>query len=77
MTNTVLSSALPLMNAPFTLVRDDHYVVTQGASKGERVVFGGFLPLTKRAATQYLKGLPSTLNHRVIKRTTARKSGLI
>jgi len=77
MTNTILSPALPLMNAPFTLVRNDHYVVTQGTPKGERIVFGAFLPLSKRAATQYLKGLPSTMNHRVIKRTTAQRQNLI
>lgn len=66
-----------LMNLPFTLVRDDHYVVTKEGSKGEHVVFGAYLPLTKRAALQFLKSQSSTLGHRVIKRTTARKAHLI
>lgn len=62
-----------VMNAPFTLVRDDHYVVTTTAGKGERVSFGAFLPLTKKAAGQFAR----QYGGRVIKRTTARKSGLI
>lgn len=68
-----LTFALPLMNAPFTLVRDDHYIVTNMSGKQERAVFGRFLPLTKRAATQYSK----QHGGRVIKRTTARKAGLV
>lgn len=68
-----ITPALPLMNAPFTLVRDSHYVVTTGEGNRERVTFGRFLPLTQRAAKQYSK----THGGRVIKRTTARKSGLI
>jgi len=62
-----------IMNAPYTLVRDDHYVVTTQGSKGERVSFGAFLPLSKRAAGQFAR----QYGGRVIKRTTARKSGLI
>ena len=62
-----------LMNLPFTLVRDDHYVVTDGKDK-ERVIFGQFLPLSKRAAGQFAKQYGGG---RVIKRTTARKSGLV
>ncbi len=73
MTNTVLSPALPLMSAPFTLVRDDHYVVTTGEGTRERVTFGRFLPLSKRAAGQFAR----VHGGRVIKRTTARKSSLI
>lgn len=74
MTNTqTLIPGLPLMNTPFTLVRDDHYVVTTQTSKGERVSFGAFLPLSKRAATQYSR----THGGRVIKRTTAKRQNLI
>lgn len=62
-----------VMAPPFTLVRDDHYVVTTEHKKGERVSFGAFLPLTKKAATQFAR----SHGGRVIKRTTARKSGLI
>ena len=62
-----------MMNAPFTLVRDDHYIVTTEHKNGERVSFGRFLPLSKRAASQYAR----QYGGRVIKRTTARKSGLI
>lgn len=63
--------ATPLMNAPFTLVRDDHYVVT--SDKGERITFGRFLPLTKRAAGQWAR----VHGGRVIKRTTAKRQNLI
>lgn len=73
MTNTVLTPALPLMNAPFTLVRSDHYVVTTGEDSKERVTFGRFLPLSKRAASQYAR----SHGGRVIKRTTATRSNLI
>ncbi len=62
-----------IMNAPYTLVRPDHYVVTSGEGTRERVSFGAFLPLNKRAASQYAR----SHGGRVIKRTTARKSGLI
>jgi hypothetical protein len=61
------------MNAPFTLVRDDHYIVVTEHKQGERVSFGAFLPLTKKAAGQFAR----QYGGRVIKRTTARKSGLI
>lgn len=71
MMNTL--SALPLMNSPFTLVRPDHYVVTSGKGQKERVTFGRFLPLSKRAAGQWaMKN-----GGRVIKRTTAQRSSLI
>lgn len=63
------SLSIPLMNFPFTLVRDDHYVVTDD----KRVTFGQFLPLTQRAAKQWSK----VHGGRVIKRTTARKAHLI
>lgn len=62
-----------MMNPPYTLTRDTHYVVTTGEGTKERVSFGRFLPLTQRAAKQYSK----THGGRVIKRTTARRSGLI
>lgn len=66
-------ATLPLMNMPFTLVRPDHYVVTMGEGKRERVTFGRFLPLSKRAAGQWAK----KNGGRVIKRTTAQRSNLI
>ncbi len=65
--------SLPLMSAPFTLVRDAHYVVTLGEGDKERVSFGRFLPLTQRAAKQWAR----TNGGRVIKRTTAARTGLI
>jgi hypothetical protein len=61
------------MNAPYTLVRDDHYVVTETRGGKERVSFGIFLPLTQRAAKQWAKAHGG----RVIKRTTARRSGIM
>lgn len=61
-----------VMNATHTTVRDDHYVVTVPKGEGERISFGRFLPLTKRAASQHAK----QHGGRVIKRTTARKAGL-
>lgn len=60
------------MNAQ-TLVRDDHYVVTTEHKKGERVSFGAFLPLTKKAAGQFAR----VHGGRVIKRTTAKRQNLI
>ncbi len=72
-----ITPALPLMNAPFTLVRDDHYVVTRYTRKGEVLEFGAFLPLTKKAASQYLRTVRDSHLCRVIKRTTARRTGLI
>lgn len=63
----------PAMSAPFTLVRPDHYVVTTGEGQKERVTFGRFLPLSKRAAGQFAK----KYGGRVIKRTTATRSNLI
>lgn len=65
--------SLPIMNAPFTLVRPDHYVVTTGEGAKERVTFGTFLPLTKKAASQFAR----VHGGRVIKRTTATRSNLI
>ena len=61
-----------LMNAPLTLVRNDHYVVTSGEGVKERVSFGQFLPLTQRAAKQWAKAHGG----RVIKRTTATRGHL-
>jgi hypothetical protein len=55
------------------LTNDSHYLVTSGAGKNERIVFGWSLPLTQRAA----KGFVKTHGGRVIKRTTARKRGLL
>ncbi|APC46282.1 hypothetical protein HWB05_gp020 [Streptomyces phage BRock] len=63
----------PAMNSPFTLVRPDHYVVTMGEGQKERVTFGRFLPLSKRAAGQYAR----QYGGRVIKRTTAQRGNLI
>ncbi len=63
----------PVMAPPFTLVRSDHYVVTTGEGSKERVTFGRFLPLSKRAAGQFAR----THGGRVIKRTTAARTGLI
>ncbi|WPH58153.1 hypothetical protein SEA_LUCKYSOCKE_204 [Streptomyces phage LuckySocke] len=68
-----LVSGAPLMAPPFTLVRSDHYVVTTGEGVKERVSFGRFLPLSKRAAGQYAR----SHGGRVIKRTTATRTGLI
>jgi len=66
-------NAHTLMNLPMTLVRDDHYVVTTEHKKGERVSFGAFLPLTKKAAGQFAR----VHGGRVIKRTTAKRQNLI
>lgn len=68
-----MMNTLPLMNYPSTLVRPDHYVVTSGEGKRERVTFGAYLPLSKRAAGQFAK----KYGGRVIKRTTATRSNLI
>jgi nitrous oxide reductase accessory protein NosL len=57
-----------LMNPPYTLVRNDHYVVTND----KRVTFGLNLPLTQRAAKSFAK----QYGGRVILRPTARKRGL-
>lgn len=64
-----------LMNAPFTLVRPNHYVTVQATSKGERVVFGQYLPLSKRAALQYASTVKGET--RVIMRKTAQRAGMI
>lgn len=55
------------------LANDTHYVVTNGSEKNERVTFGWTLPLTERAARQFAR----KHGGRVIKRTTARRTGLI
>lgn len=53
---------------------DAHYLVTNGKSGAhERVTFGWSLPLTQRAAN----GFKRTHGGRVIKRTTAKRLGLI
>lgn len=62
------------MNAPFTLVRPNHYVVTRTTNNNERVVFGQFLPLSKRSASQFAATLKS--DTRVIMRKTAERAGL-
>lgn len=54
--------------------QDRHYVVTNGQTgERERVTFGWNLPLTQRAAN----GFKRSHGGRVIKRTTARRLGLI
>jgi hypothetical protein len=64
-----------MLNLLSTL-RPNHYVVTVPTNKGERVEFGAYLPLTKRAATQYankhIKG-----EFRVIMRKTAKRAGIL
>lgn len=52
---------------------DSHYVVTRGTGKNERISLGWTLPLTDRAARQFAR----KHGGRVIKRTTARRMGLI
>lgn len=53
---------------------DAHYLVTNGQSgTRERVTFGWTLPLTQKAAN----GFKRSHGGRVIKRTTARRLGLI
>lgn len=64
-----------LMSAPFLLVRPNHYVVTQTSGKGERVVFGQYLPLSKRAASQYASTVQG--DTRVIMRKTAQRAGIL
>lgn len=63
-----------MLNLLSTL-RPNHYVVTVGEGKRERVVFGYTLPLTKRAASQFAKTL--TVNSRVIMRKTATRAGIL
>ena len=58
------------------LANDSHYLVTNGAGDRERILFGRFIPLTERAARGYLR-VTQKGSGRVIKRTTARKLGLI
>lgn len=52
---------------------DRHYLVTTGTGERERVVFGWTLPLTQKAAN----GFKRSHGGRVIKRTTAKRLGLI
>lgn len=63
-----------MLNLLSTL-RPNHYVVTQGEGKRERVVFGWTLPLSKRAASQFAKTL--TGDSRVIMRKTATRAGIL
>ncbi|HEY6019859.1 MAG TPA: hypothetical protein VIY48_08115 [Candidatus Paceibacterota bacterium] len=58
-------------------LRPNHYVVTVGEGKRERVVFGYTLPLTKRAAMQYVKSTGHIGDHRVIMRKTATRAGIL
>lgn len=53
--------------------QDRHYVVTSGTGERERIIFGWNLPLTQKAAN----GFKRSHGGRVIKRTTARRAGLI
>lgn len=64
-----------LMIQPMNLVRPDHYVVIKVDGKRQTVVFGAFLPLTKRAASQFAKTLKG--EHRVIMRKTAKREKLL
>lgn len=66
-----------MMNAPFTLVRSNHYVVVEATRNGERVVFGQWLPLSKRAAVQYAARHMDKRTHRVIMRKTAIRAGVL
>ena len=61
----------------FMYVKPDHYVAVQKTSKSEKVTFGQFLPLSKRAAMQYIKATGHIGSHRVIMHKTAVKAGLI
>jgi hypothetical protein len=65
-----------LMIQPMNLVRPNHYVVVVPHGKGERVEFGAYLPLSKRAASQYahahVKG-----EFRLIMRKTAKREGIL
>lgn len=65
-----------LMNPPFMLVKPNNYVVVSGNGKGERVVFGARLPLTKRAANSFAKAHVKG-ESRVIMRKTAVRAGLL
>lgn len=56
-------------------IRPNHYVVTTGEGKRERILFGYTLPLTKRAASQFAK--TQSVDTRVIMRKTAVRAGLL
>jgi hypothetical protein len=58
-------------------LRPNHWVVTEYTKRGERVVFGAWLPLSKRAAIQYIKGLGDPARHRVVMRKTAQAKGIL
>lgn len=64
-----------MLNLLSTL-RPNHYVVTVGEGKRERVVFGYTIPLTKKAANSFgrkhVRG-----EFRVIMRKTAQRAGIL
>lgn len=64
-----------MLNLLSTL-RPNHYVVTVGEGKRERVVFGYTLPLSKRAASQFAKTHVKG-EFRVIMRKTATRAGIL
>lgn len=66
-----------LMHPPYMLVKPNNYVVVSGSGKSERVVFGARLPLTKRAAMQYVKSTGRVGDHKVIMRKTAQRAGML
>jgi hypothetical protein len=59
-----------------SVIRPNHYVVVETEGKRERVAFGIFLPLSKRAASQYAKAHVKG-EHRVIMRKTAIREKLL
>jgi hypothetical protein len=65
------------MNPLFTLVRDSHYVAVVKNGNRESVAFGRWLPLSKRAAMQYVQSTGRIGDHRVIMRKTAKRAGLL
>ncbi len=58
-------------------LRPNHYVVVNHAGSRERVVFGWTLPLTKRAAMQFIKSTGHIGDHKVIMRKTAHRAGIL
>jgi len=75
---------LPSIQAPINnivsplrpLVRPDHHVAVRRSPKGDKVVFGFILPLSKKAAMQYVKSTGHIGDYRVIQRKTATREGL-
>lgn len=65
-----------MLNLVSTL-RPNHYVAVEITRKGERIAFGYSLPLSKRAAMQYVKRTGRIGDHKVIMRKTAVRSGLL